>query len=427
MRPVEAAQAKARRGRKGSTVTATISTDIQQRVATIIDEQNEVIKERGEVIHGTWVARVGQLHTCYLGPGGAGKTFLVRDLVSHIDSSIYFETALDETTDPGQVFGPPDIKGMVEEGKTRRVITGMLPEATDVFVDEIFNGNSPTLHSLMPAMNERVFHNNGIPMNIPLRSLYSGTNKLNADADLAAFFDRLHLRYVVDYVAGRDNQADMVAQAIARMTVAGRGTTTSIAATKTMVTLDELDIAHKEALALDVPDTVMEIFLDIREELRGNGVLISDRRMVEGMAAVLANAWVRGHETVQTGDMDILSAMWWTLQDHIATSRNIILAVTNPGEKAALDLLDELDKIKAELEGGKDLDEEKKRRLGVEAVRNTEKLLREVQGHLSKATAAGTSTQRLQETIAKAETFKISVAKDVFNIDPSDLVTASNA
>jgi MoxR-like ATPase len=402
----------------------TISKDVQQRIQDIIAEQNAVVKERSDVIHGVWVANVSNIHLVMCGPGGTGKSLLIRNSVEHIEDSKLFEVALDETSDPGQVFGPPDIKAMVEDGKTRRVPTNMLPEATHAFVDEIFNGNGPVLHSLMPAMNERIFHNNGQPSKIPLRALFAGTNKLNADADLAAFFDRLHLRYVVDYVTGRTAQADMIGQAIARMSVAGRGIATSIATEKTKVTLEELDRAHKESLNLGVSDAVMDTFLDLREELAGQGVRVSDRRAVEGMTAVLGNAWIRGHEEVQVGDLDILANMWWIVQDQIPEVRNTILAATNPGEKAAMDLLDDLDKIRAEMDGAitSGVDDAHKRRIGVQAVRDTDKLVKEAKEQKVKATAAGASTARLDEVIDRAVSLKLKVGKEVFGLNPDDIV-----
>lgn len=402
----------------------TITKSICDKIAMIEDEQNIIVKERAEVIHGIWVANVSQQHLVMVGPGGSAKSFAVRDTTSRIMGATHFEVALDETTDPGQVFGPPDIKGMVEEGKTRRVTTGMLSEATHAFVDEIFNANSPVLHSLMPVMNERLFHNNGVPSDVPLRALFAGTNKLNADADLSAFFDRLHLRYVVGYVTGRANQADMVAQAIARMSTTGRGTSTGLVGqTKTVISLEELDQAHTESLALNVDDPVMNTFLDLREELTSKGIIISDRRMVEGMAAVLANAYLRGHDDVQVGDLDILANMWWLVQDQITEARAVILALTNPGEKAALDLLDDLDKFRAELQTAQNngVDPTHLRRIGVEQVRNTDKLLRDAAAHLESAKAAGTSTARLTELVEKAEEFKMKVGLDVFGIDPEDL------
>lgn len=409
-----------------------ITEDIRLRVNQIIDEQNQTIKERADVITGTWTAFIGQLHLLMLGPGGTGKSFMVRDSVSHVAGARLFETAFDETTDPSQVFGPPDIKAMVEDGKTRRVPTGMLPEAEFAFLDEFFNGNGPLLHSVMPALNERIFHNNGLPSRIPLRSALMGTNKLNADADQAALWDRVHMRYVVDYVGSRDAQKEMVGEAILRMAQNGRGTSTSLAGlARTMVTLDELDIAHAEALNLDIPDAVIDTFFDIREELHHGSakIQISDRRANEGMVAVLATAWLRGHEEVRVGDLDILASMWWTVQDQMPAARSVILAATNPGEKAALDLLDELDAFKKEIKqaNDSDMDPSRKKRVGVEAVKNTDKLLKEASDHLAKAVAAGTSTTRLSEVVSKAEAFKVEVGMSIFGLDPTAMQNLANA
>lgn len=404
-----------------------IDTGIQQRVQQIIAEQNATIKQREDVIHGLWVARVANQHLLLLGPGGTGKSMLVRDAVSHIDDAVHFETALDETTDPGQVFGPPDIPAMVKEGKNRRVVTGMLPEATDAFVDEIFNGNSPVLHSLMPIMNERIFHNNGMPSDVPLRSLYAGTNKLNADSDLAAFFDRLHIRFAVDYVKSRNDQADMIGDAIGRMAMHGRGTATSIAATKTMVTLAELDQAHTESLNLNVDQAVMDMFLDLAAELRAEGVHISDRRKVEGMAAVLANAWIRGHEDVKAIDLDILASMWWIVQDQVDTVQKIVLAAANPGERAAVELLEEFRKLDKEYREASREDETRRRRVSVEIIRNIDKLIAEGEEHKAKAAAAGSTVSKLDTVTDKATQLKVKIGEEVFGLTPADATALSKS
>lgn len=402
-----------------------IDTTIQSKVVAAEAEMNDLIKERSDVIHGVWASRIAQTHLLMLGPGGTGKSFLARNLVDHITGGKLFECAFDETTDPSQVFGPPDIKAMVEDGKTRRVPTGMLPEATDAFLDEFFNGNGPLLHSIMPVLNERVFHNNGMPMAVPLRMAIMGTNKLNADADLAALFDRVHLRYVVDFIAAREQQKAMVSEAIARMALVGRGTATNINQSKTTVTLDELDQAHKESLALDVPEPVFEMFFDIREELHHGDakVVVSDRRLGESMAVVLANAWLRGHDEVKVADLDILANMWWTVQEQRSAVRSVILAATNPGEKAALDLLDELDKLKKNIDEAEasGMDDSRKKRVGVEAVKNADKLLKEAKEHLDKAEAAGVETGRIKETIGKTESFKMDVGRKIFGIDQSTM------
>ena len=409
-----------------------IDQNLQQRVLSIIDEMNATIKERHDVIRGSWNALIARQHLLMLGPGGTGKSFLVRDTVNHIDDARYFEVAVDETTDPSQVFGPPDIKAMVEDGKTRRVPDGMLPEADIAFIDEFFNANGPLLHSVMPALNERLFHNNGQPSSIPLISMFAGTNKLNADADQAALWDRIHHRHVVGYISDRRAQSEMVGDAIARMSVLGRGSGTALhGQTVTKVSLAELQQAHAEALALEVPDAVLDMFFDIRDELQHGSakIQISDRRAVEGMAAVMANAWLNNHTTVTVGDLDVLANMWWAVQDQMSAARSTILAATNPGEKAALDLLDSLDEIKKEVKqaSDSDMDSSRKKRIGVEAVKNADKVLAEARTHVAKASAAGTSTSRLEEVIKKADAFKIEVGSTIFGLDPASMQQLSNA
>lgn len=365
----------------------------RDRIESAIVEMGETHKERLEVIKGLWIATVAKQHLLMLGPGGTGKSFMVRDLAGRISDSTYFETALDETSDPGQVFGPVDIRAMKDEGKYRRRVSGMLPEADIAFIDEFFNANGPTLHGMMPILNERLYHNNGIPAKAPLWSAFMGTNKLNADADQAATWDRVHIRFVVQYVADRDNIRDMVADSIRRR-VEGYAEPE-----KSVITLDELRKAHNEAMNLDVPDRSWDMFLDIKDELLHNGVEVSSRRLAEGMAAVLANAWINGSSEVNVGDLDVLQHMWWSLQGDIETVRDIVLGATNPGEKAALEKLEELDKYKADLRSAEeqDLDETKKRLVGMEVFKNSKRIAEEANELEQKALAANANTMRIKE------------------------------
>lgn len=388
-----------------------ISQDIRDRLVSIERELNRVVKERPDVIHGLLVARIARLHLLMLGPGGSGKSMTVREFASHIVGGTYFETALDEATDPAFVFGPTDIKGMAEHGVARRVISGMLPEATDAFVDEIFNANPPVLHGLHGAMNERIFHNGAERLAIPLCSLYAGSNKLNADADLAPFFDRLHLRFIVNYLQGRENQKDMVTGAIARMSQVGRGGLSLVE--RTVVTVDELERACQEASRLGVDEAVFDAFLDLREKLLSEGIVISDRRMVDGMAAVLANAWLRNHTSVTIGDLDILASMWWTLLDHEPNARKLIMELANPTENKVRELAEEFDGIRAEFAATQSLDDTRKTHAAVEASRNSRHILDEADGLLAKARAEGMDTVRLEGLIERAMEFHLDVGAEL--------------
>ena len=400
----------------------TISKDVQQRVQAAISEMRADLFERDTLIHSMWVAVIGQLHLLQLGPGGIAKTYSIRRLVQHIENARYFEATLDETTDPSMVYGPPNVKAMVEEGKTSFCTEGMLPEAHYTMLDEFFNANQPLLHSLQPLLNERVHPNGGVTSQIPLRSCFMGTNKLNADVEVAWLWDRVHIRELVDDIQDRQNSMAMLGAAISRMALVGRGTSTTLPGQSlTKLTLTELDQAHVEALSLPIPDAVLETFYDMRDELRNGAaqVRISPRREVESMAAVLANAWVRGHDEVQVTDLDILASMWWTVQDQRAEARSVILAAANPSEKAALELLDELAKVKIELAAMDDssLDASRKTRIAIEQISNLDRLLEDAGDHLNKAKAGGVGTTRIEEVIGKANAVKVKIGKDHFGMD----------
>lgn len=393
-----------------------ISTDIQQKTTDIIEEMQETHKERHSVVRSLWVGAVARLHVLLIGPGGTGKSFICRDLVDRIDGANYFEVALDETTDPSQVFGPPDIKAMVEDGKTRRIPTGMLPEADIAYFDEYFNANTPMLHSLRPILNERLFHNNGKPLKTPLKMAVMGTNKISADTDHAPDWDRVHIREDVRYVMDRQNRSELVMDSITRRMF---GYTPP---SKTLITLGELDTAYNEAMKLLVPDHVQEVFFDIQDELEGeHNIQVSTRRVVEGMAAVLSNAWLNNHDEVKVGDLDILSQMWWLTLDQQSVAKQTILSATNPGEKEALSKLDELEEQRQEFKNLTDLDPVRQNAAGLQIYKNIKKLRSETKPLMDQANAAGTSTARIKEVLDGCNKLMETIQKDIFGIDDGDI------
>lgn len=389
----------------------------QAKIQTIITEQQETHFERSEIIPALWNALIAHQHMLMVGPGGTGKSFLVRDLAKRVVGTSYFEVALDETTTPDQILGPPDIKSMVEDGKTRRVPDGMLPTAHVAFLDEFFNANGPALHSTMPLLNERIFHNNGKPVTIPLRSAYMGTNKLNSDQDQAALWDRVHHRHLIGYVSDRENRKAMIAQGLLRR-VSGWEPPKF-----TTLSLEEIDTAHDAAMALPISDIAWSTYLDLLEELERNGVITSSRRQGEMLAAVVANAWIAGHEEVKVGDLSVIRHMAWATQDTISTVKTIVLSACNPGEKKALDLLDDLDKLKADYAVAADLDDIKRNTAAIDVFKKAQRLIDEAGPLFDTAKAAGASTQRINDLIGAADALRIKIGKECFNME-ADAIAA---
>lgn len=88
------------------------------------------------------------------GPPGTAKSAIVRQLAKCISGGKNFEYLLTRFTEPNEIFGPFDIR-LLKEGELKTNTEGMMPEASVVFLDEIFNANSAILNSLLMALNEK--------------------------------------------------------------------------------------------------------------------------------------------------------------------------------------------------------------------------------------------------------------------------------
>src|SRR5262249_18951583 len=138
-------------------------------------------------------------HVLLIGPPGTAKSSLLDRFRRLLDAE-YFTYLLTRFTEPSELFGPLDLRLFQNEGVYRVNTAGMLPEAQIVFLDEIFQGSSAILNSLLTIVNERHFHNGSEVVDAALVSLFGSSNDIPDDPMLAAFSDRFLLRCRLDYV-----------------------------------------------------------------------------------------------------------------------------------------------------------------------------------------------------------------------------------
>ena len=111
---------------------------------------------KDEIIDILGISLLAKENAFLLGPPGTAKSAIVRMLASCITDGKNFEYLLTRFTEPNEIFGPFDIRKL-KEGELVTNTEGMMPEASMVFLDEIFNANSAILNSLLTALNERIF------------------------------------------------------------------------------------------------------------------------------------------------------------------------------------------------------------------------------------------------------------------------------
>jgi hypothetical protein len=156
----------------------------------------------------------------FIGPPGTAKSQLIRSfchLLGYLDlndlstrQSDYFEYLLTPFTEPGELFGFYNIAKLMDKKapEMSRDDTNMMQKAKVVYLDEIFNGSSAILNSLLAFMQEGLFHDRGERVSVAMRCLFAATNDVPESRELRAIFDRFILRYAVHNVSEIKDDAE---------------------------------------------------------------------------------------------------------------------------------------------------------------------------------------------------------------------------
>ncbi|OUM89895.1 MAG: ATPase [Bacillus thermozeamaize] len=266
------------------------------KIKAIQNALNQEFAERDEVIEGLIVALIARQHCLLIGPPGTGKSALVSGLTKRITGANHFQWLLTRFSTPEELFGPVSLKEL-EQGIYKRNIAGKLPEAHLAFVDEIFKANSAILNSLLTIINERLFYNNGHPVQVPLMTLVGASNEYPEEGEgLEALFDRFLLRFEVGYI-GED-------QAFLSMMRGPR-------AVPADMTIDELYELQFFSDTVTIPDEVYTTLANIRRELMDEGIRPSDRRFKQSLSVIRAKAVLEGRGQAVVEDILILKNSLW--------------------------------------------------------------------------------------------------------------------
>ncbi|WP_380282058.1 AAA family ATPase [Kitasatospora purpeofusca] len=232
-------------------------------------------------------------HLLVVGPPGTAKSQAVRRVAGQLGGR-YFEYLLGRFTEPNELFGPVDLRGL-REGRVEFETAGMLPEAEIAFLDEVFLGSTAVLNTLLGLLNERVFRRGGTVLASPLRVCVGAANHLPEDPALAAFADRFLARVFVEPVA--DARLEELLEA-------GRQPAAPVP-TGGADLLGALDRLAAAARACDL-DAVTPLLATALRRLRAAGVPVGDRRAVRSQRLVAAAAVLDGRGAATARDLWVL-------------------------------------------------------------------------------------------------------------------------
>ena len=365
---------------------------LRDKMLAVITDVNAQVAEREELVEMIAIALLTRKNLFILGDPGQAKSYAINAFRARIDGAVQFERLLSKQTDEEQVFGRIDLSSLIPgsvpeaylrndpayEGMTtdlecalgdlarhpdsqsakekveelssrietyRKAVgtihsreplvdtTGKLPEADICFLDEIWKCNDGMLNSLLTALNERKYTNEGRTYTIPTISFFAASNEVPNFNDpqekiLAALYDRLELKVVTANIADRDKRL-----AVLRDKQVGRFGTVNAT-----ITLDELRDMQKEVAAIPVPDAINELMDDIICELRKE-VPVSDRKYLNYYPISQAKAWLEGHATVESTDLLALkNYLWYKPADIPQVEATLTRMCVNPMQDKVNDL-----------------------------------------------------------------------------------------
>jgi len=264
-------------------------TEVSTRLREVIAAASAGLVQRETLVELIILSAVAQEHLLVIGPPGTAKSAAVHR-VAEATGGRYFEYLLGRFTEPNEIFGPVDLRKL-KEGLVETEVSGMLPEAEIAFLDEIFQGSTAILNTLLGILNEREFRRGHTRMRCPLRICVGASNALPEDESLAAFADRFLVRIFVEPVP--DPMLETLLQGGWELGARGKDAHAS---------MEQIDMLARAARQADM-SRVRPALAHALRVLRSAGVALSDRRAVKAQFLIAAAALLAGRQQPDESDL----------------------------------------------------------------------------------------------------------------------------
>ncbi len=345
---------------------------LNEKMIAVISAVNNEVAERRELINMIAICLLTRKNLFILGDTGAAKSYAINRFRRRILGARQFERLISKQSDEEQLFGRLDLGSLIPGNVSEEVLEqdavyqslkkglaaarqnladdpapehlrrlsemtelvegyrkslaelhgndphiktkGKIPDCHIAFIDELFKANDGILNSLLTALNERRYTNEGATVDIPTISFFTASNEIPnfndpAESILRPLYDRLELKLYVKYIEDRDTRLSMLAKKQSEDKAAPL--------TGPTITLDELYEMQREVNAVPIPDAVNELMDDILIELRRQGIHVSDRKYFGYYPIVQAHAWLCGRDEAAGTDLTVLKNYLWTTPEEL--------------------------------------------------------------------------------------------------------------
>ena len=284
--------------------------NIKPRIKTLLEQLNEGIYEKEEVIALALLSSIAGESIFLLGPPGVAKSLIARRLKYAYEDAKVFEYLMSRFSTPDEIFGPVSISKLKND-KYERIIENYLPSASVVFLDEIWKAGPSIQNALLTILNEKIYRNGAEESDVPIKALISASNELPAkDQGLEALWDRFLVRLVVMGIEDRKKFNEMIAMPSVSFEDRLSG----------KITDEDYKKWSKEIDNINIPDNVFNVIHVIRnyieqhnqkEENDDSKLYVSDRRWRKIMRLLRTSAFLNGRTEVDLMDCFLIKHCIW--------------------------------------------------------------------------------------------------------------------
>lgn len=329
---------------------------LREKMCAVMDEVNSQLAEREDLVRAIAIALLTKTNLLVIGAPGQSKSQAIDLVCARMDCRT-MRVLMSPGTDRDELMGRLDLASMIPGGVPRSILSkdaayramleelhrlleaddlenagvkqreiqdyrqclaemyggkptycteDKIPQSEIVFLDEIFKSSNGVLNSLLQALNERTYTNEGVTAPIPTVSFIGASNELPDFQDpekevLRALYDRFSLKIITEYIQDKEK----------RMRILRAKQTGCPSGSLTVITLPELKQMQEEVRRVDIPDAINQTVDILLCELREKGIPVSDRTFLNYGRIVQAEAWLHGRKAVESSDLYILSHYLW--------------------------------------------------------------------------------------------------------------------